>query len=399
MDSHLVAMQSPYPISCLISGPEILQCRFCLGDEPGDALERGVLISPCDCKALVHPSCLKKWQGHQVGLTKEEGAVSGCRRCEVCHAYWTVELISDAERVLKARCWVREISRHSFTNAGDHSHELWWGETTKALREAICPGTLIIQRPARAHERALSQHGCQLIIHTGQSGASGSGAAVRGGPLRGPIVAFNLARRLLPPGVTETGTTETAAEYASTAQHSPPAWCSSEKVDEADGGVLESGVLSHVVLNGGPFYEDQHLAAMAVECPDASIARASASASPTGSRPRRALSALMEAPSLLPVQLGGGVTLLIGDPQVVAAAAAVASAAGLVPTASRLIVGVAVWTVDQLMAELSVGNWGLCKACAADLQLNEADLWRGSWARRGLPLIAGTSTELLSELW
>ena len=51
------------------SEQEMLQCRFCLGDEPPGAVDCGVVIQPCTCKAYVHPKCLKRWQQQQAMTT------------------------------------------------------------------------------------------------------------------------------------------------------------------------------------------------------------------------------------------------------------------------------------------------------------------------------------------
>ena len=96
---------------------DTLSCRFCLGDEPSDAQKQGVLISPCACKALVHPACLKRWQGRQIALAHEEPESKACHRCEVCHAPWTVELITDAEKVLHASCWILKLEDPEATTA------------------------------------------------------------------------------------------------------------------------------------------------------------------------------------------------------------------------------------------------------------------------------------------
>ena len=164
------------------SSPKALTCRFCLADEPSDAKETGILIAPCDCKALVHPSCLKRWQGRQVALAHGENASSsGFRRCEVCHAAWTVELITDADRLLKASCWVKCLD-YSFYSASvmtklaaNPGHEFW---------ELLVPGTLIVQTPRRAartsaqmNHASRAQAGDPRALSTFLTSGSRNGAA------------------------------------------------------------------------------------------------------------------------------------------------------------------------------------------------------------------------------
>ena len=97
------------------------------------------------------------------------------------------------------------------------------------------------------------------------------------------------------------------------------------------------------------------------------------------------------------MRLADGTTLLIGEPTVVDAAAAVAIAAGLTPRTSRLIVGVAMWALDQILGEIEMGHWGLCRASGSDLQREEAELWRCCWEERQ-PLTAET-VERSMTLW
>lgn len=146
----------------------------------------------------------------------------------------------------------------------------------------------------------------------------------------------------------------------------------------------------HAVLRGGPCYEDQPLAVMVIDDP---LTR-----SHTTTRDGRALSALLHAPSLLPVRLPDGTVFLIGEPATVDAAAAVATAAGLAPRASRVVMGVAVWSVAQLLGELDSGHWGVCQARGSDLELEEMELWRACWESR-TPLVAADAAPHSMTLW
>jgi putative AlgH/UPF0301 family transcriptional regulator len=179
-------------------------------------------------------------------------------------------------------------------------------------------------------------------------------------------------------------------------QGAAPAWCplSSDPGGAPSGSALEVNPAgeapTHAVLSGGPCYEDQPLAVMVIDDPRTST-RAT-------TRDGRALSALLHAPSLLPVRLPDGTTLLIGEVSTVDAAAAVAAAAGLVPRASRLVVGVAVWSVEQLLSELDLGHWGLCQASGSDLERDETELWRSCWETRQ-PMTAEAAAAQSVTLW
>lgn len=349
------------------SGTSSMTCRLCLCDEPADAEARGVLIAPCACTTLIHPQCLKRWQQQQVA----NGDLAKAERCEVCQCAWRVRLISKAERLRRARCWVYDLQDDAPGTLFISSALAPIANTVRMLA-ALKPGMLIVQTPALAarggkqtncaaraqqgeeralaaftavpstgsgrlaRDRALWSLGCLLIVHVGPPTRDGPR-----GNAGGPVVAIRLGRH---------------AHVA------------------ADMGTDGTRPMAHE-LEGGPCHRDKPLTAVLLECASGHQARS-----------------LLRDLAFLRVPLRES-TLVLGEPDIVATSGLADGA-----TVKLHITGVAVWSIQQLADELADGRWGLCRATPGDVLADPTELWRGCWRDRR-PLVLAERNGAATRLW
>ena len=135
-------------------------CRFCLSEDE----RRSLLCYPCLCTAPVHRQCLVRWQRQQ--------ATAERTRCEVCRADWTMPL-----RPFEGECWLRRAAQEPNAAAtgvlesvlqsvlGGNTDGALDEATVCAMRSAVSAGAIIVQSPYRAAVTGRQVNACARALH------------------------------------------------------------------------------------------------------------------------------------------------------------------------------------------------------------------------------------------